>query len=59
MAAMSVHTEVTRPEAGLLAELREQVLERGVPLEESQILTVLRSSDGCCRSCSSSPTPYG
>ena len=45
MAAMSVHTEVTRPEAGLLAELREQVLERGVPLEESQILTVLRSSD--------------
>ena len=45
MAAMSVHTEVTRPEAGLLAELREQVLERGVPLEESQILTVLRSPD--------------
>jgi biotin synthase len=45
MAAMSVHTEVTRPEAGLLAELREQVLERGVPLDESQILTVLRSSD--------------
>ena len=45
MAAMSVHTEVTRPEAGLLAELREQVLERGVPLEESQILTVLQSSD--------------
>jgi biotin synthase len=45
MAAMSVHTEVTRPEAGLLAELREQVLERGVPLDESQILTVLRSPD--------------
>jgi len=45
MTAMSVQTEVSRPEAGLLAELREQVLERGVPLEESQILTVLQSSD--------------
>ncbi len=42
---MSVHTEVSRPEAGLLADLREQVLERGVALEESQILAVLQSSD--------------
>jgi biotin synthase len=42
---MSVHTEVSRPEAGLLADLREQVLERGVPADESQILTVLQSSD--------------
>ena len=45
MTAMSVPTDVSRPEAGLLADLREQVLERGVPLEESQILTVLQSSD--------------
>jgi biotin synthase len=45
MTAMSVHTEVSRPEAGLLADLREQVLERGVPADESQILTVLQSSD--------------
>jgi biotin synthase len=45
MTGMSVHTELSRPEAGLLPELREQVLERGVPLEESQILTVLQSSD--------------
>ncbi|MET0999343.1 MAG: biotin synthase BioB [Marmoricola sp.] len=42
---MSVHTEVSRPEAGLLADLREQVLERGVPADESQVLTLLRSSD--------------
>jgi biotin synthase len=42
---MSVHTELSRPGADLLLELREQVLERGVPLDESQILTVLRSSD--------------
>ncbi len=45
MTAMSLDTELSRPEAGLLAELREQVLDRGVPLEESQILTVLQSSD--------------
>ena len=45
MAAMSLDTELSLPEAGLLAELREQVLERGEPLEESQILTVLKSSD--------------
>jgi len=45
MTAMSVHSDVFRPEAGLLADLREQVLEQGVPLEESQILTVLRSPD--------------
>ena len=45
MTAMSVHTEVSRPEAGLLADLREQVLERGVALEEAQILAVLQSSD--------------
>jgi biotin synthase len=42
MTAMSVHTDLS---SGLLTELREQVLERGVPLSESQILTVLRSSD--------------
>ena len=42
MTAMSVHTELS---SGLLAELREQVLERGEALEESQILTVLQSSD--------------
>ncbi len=42
---MSVPTEVSRPEARLLADLREQVLERGVPLEEPQILAVLQSSD--------------
>ncbi len=45
MTAMSVHTEVSRPEAGLLADLREQVLERGVPADEAQVLTVLQSSD--------------
>jgi biotin synthase len=45
MTAMSTDTELSRPEAGLLAELREQVLERGVPLEEPQILMVLQSSD--------------
>jgi biotin synthase len=39
---MSVHTDLS---SGLLTELREQVLERGVPLSESQILTVLRSPD--------------
>jgi biotin synthase len=42
MTAMSVHTDLS---SGLLTELREQVLERGVPLSESQILTVLRSPD--------------
>ena len=45
MVAMSASTEVIRPEAGLLADLREQVLEQGVPLDESQILSVLQSSD--------------
>ncbi len=39
---MSVHTELS---ADLLSELREQVLDRGVPLDEAQILTVLTSSD--------------
>jgi len=39
---MSVHTDLS---SGLLTELREQVLDRGVPLAEPQILTVLRSSD--------------
>lgn len=46
MTAMSVHTELSRSEAaGLLGDLREQVLERGVALDQSQILTVLQSSD--------------
>jgi biotin synthase len=42
---MSVHTELSPQQTGLLAELRDQVLERGVPLDEAQILTVLQSSD--------------
>ncbi len=45
MTPMSVHTESNPTDAALLADLREQVLERGVPLEEAQILTVLTSSD--------------
>jgi biotin synthase len=45
-ASMSVHTDSSRSDAAaLLSDLREQVLEQGVPLDESQILTVLRSSD--------------
>ncbi|MEO7350758.1 MAG: biotin synthase BioB [Marmoricola sp.] len=43
---MSVHTDLSRSEVrGLLVDLREQVLDRGAPLDESQILTVLQSSD--------------
>ena len=49
MTRMSVHTE-TPPPASVddevwLAELREQVLEAGVPLEEGQVLRVLTSGD--------------
>jgi biotin synthase len=45
MAPMSVHTEVSRPRPALLADLHEQVLERGVPATESQILAVLQSPE--------------
>ena len=45
MTAMSVHTEVSSPEERMLDDLREQVLERGVPADRSQILTLLQSSD--------------
>jgi biotin synthase len=43
---MPVHIESSRSEAAdLLSDMREQVLERGAPLDQSQILTVLQSSD--------------
>ncbi len=45
MTGMSVHTEYTPTDAAFLADLREQVLEQGVPLEEAQILAVLKSGD--------------
>jgi biotin synthase len=42
---MSVHTEPSISDASQLADLREQVLERGEGLSEQQILSVLTSPD--------------
>ena len=41
MTAMSVHTEPSLHDSSQLADLREQVLERGEGLSEEQILSVL------------------
>ena len=63
MTAMSVHTELSLSDAELpamLADLREQVLERGEGLTEQQILAVLTSAGrAAAASCWSSPTTYG
>jgi biotin synthase len=45
MTAMSVHTEPSLHDSSQLADLREQVLERGEGLSEAQILSVLTSPD--------------
>src|SRR3982750_182714 len=45
MTAMSVHTEPSLHHPSQLADLREQVLERGEGLSEEQILSVLTSPD--------------
>jgi biotin synthase len=45
MSAMSVHTEPALTDATSIADLREQVLERGEGLTEQQILSVLTSPD--------------
>jgi len=45
MTAMSVHTEPSLHDSSQLADLREQVLERGEGLNEEQILSVLTSPD--------------
>ena len=42
---MSVQSESLELSSSMLAELREQVLERGEPLAEAQILAVMQSSD--------------
>src|SRR5215213_7297497 len=45
MTAMSVHTEPSLHDSSQLADLREQVLDRGEGLSEEQILSVLTSPD--------------
>ncbi len=42
---MSVQSETLEMSSSMLAELREQVLERGEPLAEPQILAVMQSAD--------------
>ena len=45
MTRMSVQSESLELSSSMLAELREQVLERGEPLVEAQILAVMQSTD--------------
>ena len=45
MTRMSVQSESLELSSSMLAELREQVLERGEPLAEAQILAVMQSTD--------------